>query len=61
MQAFVLKRFLAAFQWKCGESTKAGQSQICGQEFFVTVDREATNEAAVTTRSKSKHLIFSLN
>jgi hypothetical protein len=61
MQDCVLKRFLAAFQWKCGESTKAGQSQIRGQEFFVTVDREATNEAAVTTPSKSKHLIFSLN
>jgi hypothetical protein len=61
MQAFVPKRFLAAFQWECGESTKAGQSQIRGQEFFVTVDREATNEAAVTTPSKSKHLIFSLN
>ena len=61
MQAFVPQGFLAAFAWENGESTKAGQTQIRGQEFFVTVDREATNEAAVTTPSKSKHLIFSLN
>jgi hypothetical protein len=61
MQAFVPKRFLSAFRADCRESTKAGQTQIRGQEFFVTVAREATNEAAATTPSKSKHLIFSLN
>jgi hypothetical protein len=60
-QAFVWKRFLSAFQAKCRESTKAGQTKIRGQEFFVTVVRGATIEGAITAARKSKHLIFSLN
>jgi hypothetical protein len=43
------------------DSAKAGQRQIRGQEFFVTVAREALIGEAVTAPSNSKHLIFSLN
>jgi hypothetical protein len=43
-QASVPKRFLSAFERGWQESTKAGQTQIRGQEFFVTADRKATTE-----------------
>jgi hypothetical protein len=49
------------FRARLLEGAKAGQRQIRLQEFFVTVDREVTTGASVTTPSKSKHLIFSLN
>jgi hypothetical protein len=60
-QASVPKRFLSTFDHGRPRSAKAGQTQIRGQEFFVTADRGVTTDEVVTAPSKSKHLIFSLN